>query len=777
MVQHRPVPAAHRLLSLDIVLALLALAGGLRVLYLAAPEPALPTEAATVAHAYALGTLTSFADAGGAGASPFGWLQLAAATMVSDAFGRSATALAAVRETVLAAALVGAVLTWVLARRLGLTRWASAAAVLLLAASPLALGVQRLVVVEHLAVAWALGALVLITRPGARIRHDTAAAGCLLAAVLTSPLALFFLPAAGWLLARRAPVRAAWVAVLLNLGLGIAFGPAAAVLRPHLAAATRPSVADWAALDPAWVALSAAALLAGLAVKKVRPLAATGVLLAATLLVPSVPSTAVLALLLPVTPLLLAAIAQAATRRRSEPRHASTHGSTSGRPRPEPAGATRTAIPWPFPAHHGRRLRRRTEAAARMHASHRSSTETAPADPHPTCQHRGNTDHGWTETPPGDPTPNPNPHPTRNTGRRRTEAVDPVSPHPTRTHRRDTDHHRTEAERTEPTHTADPHPTRTHRRDTGRRRTEAERTEPVDPVSPHPGRIGHRRTETAPTEPATLHPAASHPGRTARRRVVAGVAGGVLAAALAVSWGGGYPALRATVDRGGPLASARDWLRGNASGSRLLVDDAAWAELANAGWPTGLLAPPAACSVTCPPAEWGVFGRDETTLRTHYPALDGAFAGAGATAVFGSGNTRVTVWRLGLPPADPAAPPEAPVRAHAGEALTASARIALSSEAAAVLREGCADPRLIATIAALAAIQPVGVAAFPEVPGEDAAGQPRRRVLLTGREDGTTAFYTGQRDLFRPASVVRTAGGVLVTYPLFAPPGLLPLTR
>ncbi|MDX3196021.1 hypothetical protein PV458_47135, partial [Streptomyces sp. MN03-5084-2B] len=110
---------------------------------------------------------------------------------------------------------------------------------------------------------------------------------------------------------------------------------------------------------------------------------------------------------------------------------------------------------------------------------------------------------------------------------------------------------------------------------------------------------------------------------------------------------------------------------------------------------------------------------------------------------------------------------------HAGEALTASARIALTPEAAAVLREGCADPRLIATIAALAAIQPVDVAAFPEVPGEDAAGQPRRRVLLTGGEDSTTAFYTGQRDLFRPASVVRTAGGVLVTYPLFAPPGLL----
>src|SRR3954471_8676717 len=136
--------AAHRLLSLDIVLALLALTGGLRVLSLAAPAPALPAEAANVAHAYALGHLTSFTDAGGAGVSPLGWLQLSAYTMVTDAFGRSATALDAVRETMLAAAAAGAVLLWLLARRVGLTRWASAAAVLLVAASPLALGLQRL---------------------------------------------------------------------------------------------------------------------------------------------------------------------------------------------------------------------------------------------------------------------------------------------------------------------------------------------------------------------------------------------------------------------------------------------------------------------------------------------------------------------------------------------------------------------------------------------------------------------------------------------------------
>ncbi|WP_410638736.1 glycosyl transferase [Amycolatopsis sp. lyj-346] len=667
MVQHRPVSAAHRLLSLDIVLALLALAGGLRVLYLAAPSPALPAEAATVAHAYALGNLTTFADAGGAGVSPFGWLQLAAATMVSDAFDRSATALAAVRETVLVAALAGTVLAWVLARRLGLTRWAAAAAVLLVAASPLALGVQRLVVVEHLAVVWALGALALITRRRARIRHDVAAAGCLLAAVLTSPLALFFLPAAGWLLVRRAPVRAALVAVLLNLGLGIAFGPAAGVLRPHLAAATRPSVADWAALDPVWVALSVVALVAALAVRTVRPLASTGLLLAATLLVPGVPDTAVLALLVPVTPLLLAGVAQAAVRRHAPARHGfatarsapADHGDTSREGRPNVAFGALNAPKAAFGAFNA------TKATLGR----------------------------WNRA----------------------------------------------------THTTTPHPT--HRESTD----QPGQAEASPSAAPHLARHSH----------------------TTRRRAAPAAAAAVLVAAIAVSWSTGFPSLRPAVDRGGPLASARDWLRANASGSRLLVDDAAWAELANAGWPTGMLAPPAACTTGCPPAEWAVFGNDGPGLRKRYPALDGAFAGAGATAVFGSGDTRVTVWRLGLPPPDPAAPPEAPARAHAGEALTASARITLTPDAAAVLRKGDADPRLIATIAALAAIQPVAVAAFPEVPGEDAAGQPRRRVLFTGGEGGTTAFYTGQRDLFRPASVVHTAGGVLVTYPLFAPPGLL----
>jgi hypothetical protein len=259
----------------------------------------------------------------------------------------------------------------------------------------------------------------------------------------------------------------------------------------------------------------------------------------------------------------------------------------------------------------------------------------------------------------------------------------------------------------------------------------------------------------------------------AKRGTGVALGAAVVVAMVAAGWVYGYPALRPSADRGGPLAGAQEWLRVNASGSRVLVDDEAWAELAKAGWPTGMLVATAACATACPPAEWAVFAGDPTGLRNRYPALGAAFDDAGVTAVFGDGDRRVTVSRLGLPPADPAAPSESSARAHAGEALEASARIAFTPDAAVPLRAGGVDPRLIATIAALAALQPVRVAAFPEVPGEDPAGQPRRRVLLTGGEDGAAAFYTGQRDLFRPSSVTRTGGGVLVTYPLFAPPGLL----
>ncbi|MET7995476.1 phospholipid carrier-dependent glycosyltransferase [Amycolatopsis sp. NPDC005232] len=588
-VRRDPVAAAGtRLLSLDLVLGLLALAGGLRVVYLAATTPSLPGEATTVARAYALGHLTAYGGTTTAGASPFAQLQLAGYTMSSHAFDRAATPVAAVREAMIVATVVTTVLVWLLARRLGLPRWAGVVAAVLLAVSPLAIGLQHVVVVEHLAVMWALAGLYLVAAPlrssdsagdhSGPSRHglaqDLLGAGCLLAAVLTSPLTLLFLPAAGWLLLRRSPARAGLVAVVVNLGLGLAFGPLAAWLRPALATGGEPALPKWLVFDPALTAVSALALIAGLFVATVRPLAVSGLLVAGLLAVPGLPATAVLALLLPLTPLVAAGVAHAVVSAHHEPEH-----------------------------------------------------------------------------------------------------------------------------------------------------------------------------------------------RRAPARPGAGVAVGVvvLPAMFALSWAHGFTTLRPGPAGPAPAVEARTWLQANAAGSRVLVDDATWTTLAAGGWPTGLLVTTAAAN---PPPDWAALTPPALAQSSTVDSPD-------AAAVFGSGAGQVTVARLGSPVLVPDENGEKTARAHAGAALTRSGRINCVPETRAVLGRGDLDPRLISTLAAFASQQPVRIAAFPPVPGEDAAGQPRRQVLVTGADDAASRFYAGQRAVFRPASVVRTAGGVLVSYPPFAPPGLL----
>ncbi|MEW2499676.1 glycosyl transferase [Amycolatopsis sp. NPDC047767] len=580
--------AGTRLLSLDLLLGVLALAGGLRVVYLAATTPALPGEATTVARAYALGHLTAFGGSTTAGVSPFGRLQLAGYTMLSHAFDRAATPAAAVREAMVVAAVVTTVLLWLLARRLGLPRWAGLLAAVLFAGSPLAIGLQHVVVVEHLAVMWALAGLCLVATPlraanetgdhsGPAPRspgEDVLGAGCLLASVLTSPPALLLLPAAGWLLLRRSPARAGLVAVVVNLGLGVAFGPLAAWLRPVLATGGEPALPRWLVFDPALTAVSVLALIAGLFVATVRPLAVSGLLVAGLLTVPDLPATAVLALLLPLTPLVAAGVAHAVVAAHHEPEH-----------------------------------------------------------------------------------------------------------------------------------------------------------------------------RHAPARPA------------------AGVAVGVvvLTAAFGLSWAHGFTALRPGPAGADPAVEARTWLQANAAGSRVLVDDTTWTTLAAGGWPTGLLVTAAGAN---PPPDWAALTPAALARTSTVDAPD-------AAAVFGNGAGQVTVARLGPPVLAPEQNGEKTARALAGAALTRSGRVNCVPETRAVLSRGDLDPRLISTLAAFASQQPVRVAAFPPVPGEDAAGQPRRQVLVTGADDTAARFYAGQRAVFRPASVVRTAGGVLVTYPPFAPPGLL----
>ncbi|WP_181774401.1 ArnT family glycosyltransferase [Amycolatopsis pittospori] len=586
--RRRTAAAARRLLSVDVVLTLLVVTGGVRVLYLASPTPSPASEPATVAHVFALSHLASFTDTGDTGTSPFGWLQLAGYALVSRAFDRNTVPVTAVRETMVLTAVLCAVLLWVLARRLGLPFWAATTAVVLMAVSPLAIGLQRVAIVEHLAVTWVLAALVLVATPRERAKpwHDVLAASCLLAAVLTSPFALLALPAAGWLLVRRREAsRVAFTAVVFTLGLGVAFGPAASALRPDLPELGPPGIAIWVALDPVLVVLSMVAIVAGMVLPRTRPLAVSALLIAAVLAWPAVPVELPLALLLPLTPLLVAEVAA-------------------------------------------------TIAASRPQAGHR-----------------------------------------------------------------------------------------------------------LVPL---------------------------------RHPVSAIVLATILVLVSVAGWVHGYGRLRPDPSGGLALTQAREWLRDNASGAVVLVDDASWTELAAGGWPTGSLVPLGTCSAVCATPEWAVLTASGQRDRPRFPAASAFLSGTAKVAVFGSGPDTVTVSRFGEPSDLPGAGDETGARTRAGAALASSKRVQCDGPTRDALTSGTVDPRLIATVAALATLGPVRLVDFPSIPGEVAAGQPLRRLVVSGGDEASIAeFYTGQRATFEPASVTRVPGGVLVTYPLFPPPGLL----
>jgi hypothetical protein len=128
---------------------------------------------------------------------PLGWLQLTAWAWLTSAFERAPTAVAAGREAMLVAHVLSACLLWVLARRLGLARWAAALALVVFGLSPLAVQFQRQVFLDNLAMPWVLGAFVLACSPRRRMVAFAASGACIGIATLTTYTALLVLPALG----------------------------------------------------------------------------------------------------------------------------------------------------------------------------------------------------------------------------------------------------------------------------------------------------------------------------------------------------------------------------------------------------------------------------------------------------------------------------------------------------------------------------------------------------------------------------------------------------
>jgi hypothetical protein len=214
---------------------------------------------------------------------------LAAWDALTGAFARAPDAVAAGRELMVVALVVTALLVWVLARRMGLARWSAAPAAALVVFSPLAVDLHRTVQPANLAVPWLLGALVLTRARHQRLVAAWLAAGVFMAvAVLTEPLLVVAVPATGWQLWRT--VRpSARVRALATAG-----GAFAAAVVPgwalvldgrlrvtgvgdlaDLGERAGRSAADLLALDPLGAVVCAvAAVVAPLAVPRLRPVAA-----------------------------------------------------------------------------------------------------------------------------------------------------------------------------------------------------------------------------------------------------------------------------------------------------------------------------------------------------------------------------------------------------------------------------------------------------------------------------------------------------------------------
>ena len=248
---------------------------------------------------------------------PVGWLQLALWNMVSgNGFGGSAVISG--RYLMAFVAVVTAVLLWTLARRIGMSRWAAAGAVTIFAVSPLAISLSRSVYLDNLAIAWLLGALVLVCSPRHRLSAIFGAAACFGICVLTKETMLLFVPMVAWLVwIKTAPATRRYALTVFAAVFGVVVstyvlmamvrgellpGPGHVSLwegikfqlwqREGSGALTDPqslkrhTIDEWLALDIVLPLLAAPIALTALFIERIRPFAVGLVILIVTIVRP-----------------------------------------------------------------------------------------------------------------------------------------------------------------------------------------------------------------------------------------------------------------------------------------------------------------------------------------------------------------------------------------------------------------------------------------------------------------------------------------------------------
>jgi hypothetical protein len=222
----------------------------------------------------------------------------------------------------------------------------------------------------------------------------------------------------------------------------------------------------------------------------------------------------------------------------------------------------------------------------------------------------------------------------------------------------------------------------------------------------------------------------------------------------------------------GPPAQAAAWIAGQVSGDAIIAcDPGMCALLQEQGVAAGRLMPVRAAATSPPDASVLVTSRSARgKLADQYaPALIASFgSGGNRVEVFAVGTGGVSAYRSALR-ADLAA------RRSAGSQLLRNSRIGFTRPAAARLRAGEVDTRLLATLAVLASQYSFRVTAL----GDASPGAPLlfREVVITvvGRgRSGALAMVRAQDPPYVPAHAVAVGqGGLSIEFALPSPLGLL----
>ena len=260
-------------------------------------------------------------------------------------------------------------------------------------------------------------------------------------------------------------------------------------------------------------------------------------------------------------------------------------------------------------------------------------------------------------------------------------------------------------------------------------------------------------------------------------RVPALAAGALIVSIVVSLWLPTYRGLLES-DDDASMRQAQQWIEQNVPKTdRLIVDDAFWLDLIRDGRDRRNVVWAYKVDTDEQVQGWAPRGWTDydwvvsrASLRANMRP-NGVFTDAVAhsqpAATFGSGETRVEVLRVDN--GAPTSKPTSPASPAFGGQLAARLTGATDPDVLAVLQSRTVDQRVLATLAVIAATQPVRVEDISTIEGEDDTGTPRRDITLRGprhRLQGVAAFFERQVGPFAVQSVDLTADGLRVRFPL-----------